>query len=102
MSVVREVRKIRLCQTIIFAKKNHEGAKFTNKKHEKSTLRSLKAKHLLEMSIKLKLQCERFEKNHCFALMVLNWFPICFYQGLFRRYDLYHTIVFSIIPKLKK
>ena len=28
---------------------------------------------------KEQFQCERFEKKQCFALMVLNWFSICFY-----------------------
>ena len=27
------------------------------------------------MYVKLKLQCERFEKKDCFALVVLNWLP---------------------------
>ena len=58
--------------------KNLESAKFTNNKHKKPTLYSVIAKHVLEMPIKLKFQCERFEKNQCFALEVLNWFPNCF------------------------
>ena len=75
MSVVGEIGKIRLCQRVIFVK----SAKLTNKKHRKPTLHSLIAKHVLEMSIKLKFQCERFEKKQYFALMILNLFPICFY-----------------------
>ena len=37
------------------------------------------ANHALEMSVELKVQCVCFEKKHCFALVALNWFPICFY-----------------------
>ena len=62
-----------------FCKKNHGSAEFTNKKHGKPTLHSLIAKHVLEISIKLKFQCEHSEKKQRFALMVLNWFPVCFY-----------------------
>ena len=80
MFLVGEIRKIRLWQRVIFAK-NHESAEFTNKKHGKRTLHSLAAKHVLEMSIKLKFQCERFEKKQCLALVVLNWFPICFLKA---------------------
>ena len=38
------------------------------------------AKHVLEVSVNCKLesQCVRFKKKHCFALVVLNQFPICF------------------------
>ena len=61
MFVVGEIRNIRLFQTVISAK-NFESANFVNKKHEKPTLLSLIAKHVLEMSVKLKFQCERFEK----------------------------------------
>ena len=70
--------KIRLCQTVILHK-NLKNAEFTNKKHKKPTLHSLIANHVLEMSVKLKLQCIRFKKRHCFALVVLNLFPICSY-----------------------
>ena len=81
MFVVGEIRKIRLCQTVIFEIKNHESAIFINKKHGEPTLHWLIAKHVLEKSIKLKFQCESFEKKPCFALMVLNWFPICFIKA---------------------
>ena len=57
--------------------KNLESAEFTNKKYGKPTLDSLVANHVLEMSVKLKFQCVRFEKKHCF-LLFLNLFPICF------------------------
>ena len=79
MFVVGEIRKIRICQTVIFAKKNLVSVEFTNKNHGKPTLHSLIAQHVLEMSVKLIFQYERFEKKHCFALMVLNSFLICFY-----------------------
>ena len=46
-----------------FCKKSVEIAKFTKKKHGKPTLLSLIAKHVFEMSVKLKFQCERFEKK---------------------------------------
>ena len=49
---------------------------FTNMKHRKPTLYSLIANHVLEMSARLKFQCVLFEKKHCFALVVLNWFPM--------------------------
>ena len=62
-----------------FLHKNLESAEFTNKKHGKPTLHSLIANHVLEMSVKLKFQCVRFEKKHCFALLVFNCFLICFY-----------------------
>ena len=32
------------------------------------------------------------KNKHCFALVVLNQFPVCFYEGLFTQCDLYHTI----------
>ena len=59
----------------LFLQESLESAEVTNKKHWKPTLYSLIAKHVLEMSVKLKFQCECFEKEQCFALMVLNWFP---------------------------
>ena len=59
-----------------FLHKNLQSAKFINKKHRKPTLHSLIAGHL---SVKLKFQCIRFEKKHCFTVVVLNWFSICFY-----------------------
>ena len=37
-----------------------------------------KISKVLEMSVKLKFQYERFEKKQCFVLMVLNWDHICF------------------------
>ena len=67
-----------LLQTVILHK-NLESTEFTNKKHGKPTLHSLIAKHVLEMSVKLKFQCVRSEKKHCFAVVVLSWFPACFY-----------------------
>ena len=80
-----------------FLHKNLDNAEFTNKKHEKPTLHSVTANHVLEMSVKLKFQCIPFEKKRCFALVVLNWFPICFYQGLFTQSYLYYTIGFYTI-----
>ena len=77
MFVVGEIRKSGFAKQLIL-QKNHESAIFTNEKHRKPTLHSLLAKDVLEMSIKLKFQCKRFEKKQCFALMLLNWFPICF------------------------
>ena len=62
-----------------FCKKNLVSVEFTDKNHGKPTLHSLIAQHVLEMSVKLIFQYERFEKKHCFALMVLNSFLICFY-----------------------
>ena len=62
-----------------FLHKNIESAEFTNKKNEKPTLHSLIANHVLEVSVKLKFQLVRFEKEHCFGLVVLNCFLICFY-----------------------
>ena len=41
------------------------------------------ANHVLEMSVKLKVQCVCFEKKHFFTPVALNWLPICFHQGLF-------------------
>ena len=54
------------------------------------------------MSVKLTFQCVRLEKKHSFALMVLNGFPICFYQGLFTRCDLYHTNLLYCYAKTKE
>ena len=33
------------------------------------------------MSVKLSFPLVRFEKKHCFVLVVLNWFPVCFYKA---------------------
>ena len=71
MFVVGEILKIRFCQTVIL-QKNIESAEFINKKHGKTTLHSLIAKHVLEMFVILIFQCVRFEKRQCFALVVLN------------------------------
>ena len=56
---------------LFLQKKNLGSVEFTNKKHGKPTQNSLIAKHMLEMSVKLKFQCVYFEK-HCFVLVVLN------------------------------
>ena len=98
---VGKICKIRLCKTV-FLHKNLENAEFTNKKHGKPTLHSLIAKHVLEISVKLKFHCVRFNKKHCFALMVLNRFPISFYQGLFTRCDLYRRILLYYYPETKE
>ena len=82
--------------------KNAKSTKFTNKKHRKPTLHSPIANHVLEMSVKLNLQYVRFKKKHCFALMVLNRFPICFYQGLFTPCNLYHRIVLYYYAETKE
>ena len=58
-----------------FLRDNLESAEFTNKKHGKPTLHSLITNHVLEMSVKLKFECVHFETKHCFALVVLDWFP---------------------------
>ena len=42
------------------------------------------------------------KRKHCFALVVLNWFPTCFYQGLFTRCDLYHTILLYYYAETKE
>ena len=80
MFVVREIKKIRICQTVILHK-NLESAEFTNKKHGKLILHSLKANHILEISVNLKFQCVHFEKKHCFALVLLRWFPVRFIKA---------------------
>ena len=85
-----------------FLHKNLECAKFTSRKYVKPTLHSLIANHVLEMSVKLKFQCVRFEKKHRFALVVSNWFPICFYQGLLTRCDLHHTILLYYFDETKE
>ena len=66
---VGEIRKIRLWHTVIFVK-NNESAECTNNKHRKPTLHSLIAKHVLEMSIKLKFQCEHLKRSN----VLLWWF----------------------------
>ena len=63
-----------------FLYKNLESAEFINKKHWKPALHSLKANHVLEMSVKLKFRCVHFEKKHGVALVVLNYFLICFHK----------------------
>ena len=68
-----------LCKYYPYDHKNLETAKFTNKKHGKPAVHSLIANHVLEMSVKIKFQCVSFENKHCFALVVFDWFPICFY-----------------------
>ena len=73
--------------------KNLESAKFTYNKHGKPTPHSLIANRVLEMSVKLKFKCVVLKRN-CFVLVVLNRFPVYFYQGLFTRCNLYHRILF--------
>ena len=66
--------------------------------------RSLKADctdFMLEMFVKLTFQCVRLKK-HYFALVVMNRFPICFYQGLFTRCDLYHRFLFYYSAETKE
>ena len=58
---------------VILHIKNLESTEFINKKHGKLFLHSLLANHMLELSVKLKFQLIRFEKKHCFAVVVLNW-----------------------------
>ena len=60
-----------------FLQKNVEYAEFDNNEHWKPTLHSLIGNHVLEMAVKLKFQCARLEKKHCFALVVLNWIKAC-------------------------
>ena len=87
IATIPSYRKRKSCFLLVFTvrreqsflHKNLESAEITNKKYGKPTLHSPIANHVLEMSIKLKFQCVCFEKRHCFALLVLNWFPICFY-----------------------
>ena len=40
---------------------------------------------MFEMSVKLKIQCVRFDRKHCFALVVFSWLPICFIEALSTR-----------------
>ena len=47
-------------------------------------------------------RCVLVEEKHCFALVIFNWFPICFYYGLFTRCDLYHTILLYYYAETKK
>ena len=60
------------------------------------------ANNVPEMSVKLKFQIARFEKKHCFALVVLNWFPIRFYQGLFTRCDFCNTVLLQYYAQTKE
>ena len=41
-------------------------------------------------------------KHDCFALLVLNRFPISFYPGLFTRCDVYHTILLYYYAETKE
>ena len=82
--------------------KNLESVKFTYNKKGKPTLHSLIANHVLEMYVRLKFKYVRIKKKYCFALVVLNRFPICFYQGLFTRCDLYHRILLYYYPETKE
>ena len=93
--------KIRLCKTGILHK-NLESAEFTYNKYGKPTLHSLTANHVIEMSVKVRFKWVRFKKKHCFALVVLNRSPICFYQGLFTRCDLYHRILLCYHAEIKE
>ena len=61
-----------------FCKRNYASGKFTNKKHEKPTLHSLIAKHVLEISIELKFLWKRFEEKQCFTVMVWIGYLIVF------------------------
>ena len=82
---------MRLCKPVVLHK-NLESGEFTNKKHGKPILHCLIGNHVLDMSVQLKFQCVRSRKKHFFALVVLNRFPICFYQGPFTRCDLYYRV----------
>ena len=62
----------------VILRENLENAEFANNRHVKPTLHSLIANHVLRISVKLKFQCVRLKK-HCFALVILNRFPICIY-----------------------
>ena len=54
------------------------------------------------MSVKLKFKCVCFKEKHCFALVVLNRFLVCFYQGLFTRCDFCHTILLYYYAETKE
>ena len=55
------------------------------------------------MSVKLKFKCVYLKKKaHCFALVALNRFPTCFYQGLFARCNLYHRILWHYYAEIKE
>ena len=82
--------------------KNLKSAELNNRKYGKPILHSLIANHVLEMSVKLKFQCARYKKKHCFALVALNLFSICFYQGLFTQCNLYHKILLSYYAETKE
>ena len=71
---VREMKNIWLCSH--FAN-NLESAELTIKNHEKLTLDSLIAYHVLEMSVKLKFQCVRFRKKHFFKIRFESVFTRC-------------------------
>ena len=53
--------------------KKSQKCRFTNNKNTIRLLCIPLANHMLEMSVKLKFECIRFEKKNCFALVVLNW-----------------------------
>ena len=76
-----------------FALKSRKRRIHLQQAREANSAYSLIANHVLEMSVKLKFKCVCFKKKHCFALVVLNRFSICFYQGLFTRCHLYHRIL---------
>ena len=63
---------------------------FTYKKHRKPALHFLTADHVLEISVKLKFQCVRFEKK---ALFCSGGVELASYLFLFTRWNVYHMIL---------
>ena len=92
VSSLKNMKKQAL-QNSHFAQKSRQRRISTDKIHGKPAMHSLITNHVLKMSVKLTFQCVRRKKKHCFALVVLNRFSICFHQGLFTRCDLYHMML---------
>ena len=64
-----EIGKFRLCKTVILHK-NLESAEFTYNRTVTSTLHSLIANHVLEISVKLEFKCAHLKRN----IVLLWWF----------------------------
>ena len=83
-----------------FVKKSRKR-KLTYNKHRKPTLHSLIADHVLEMSVNSNSSVYVLKRS-IFALVILNRFPICFFQGLFTQCDLYHRIILYYYAETKE
>ena len=81
-----------------FCMKISKSAEFTHNEHGKPTLHFLTASHVLEMFVKVKLQCLCFEIKALFCSGGFEFvsYLFLFKPGLLTRCNLYHTILFLL------